>query len=157
MHSILRNHLSAACVCLGLALLGAGCGSLKGPGSASFASVKIEHHSQEEIVAATAKVFTEDGYTGGLRGQHKMVFEREASRATTLSQSGLYATHMGARTVNRVRLEIVPLGDSSTYRVQCQAYVVRDAGAMLEDEVRLTNLRSAPYQALLNKVKKELK
>ena len=42
-------------------------------------------------------------------------------------------------------------------RLQCQAYIARDAGDLLEDEVRLTSLRSAPYQSLLNKVKKQLK
>ena len=59
--------------------------------------------------------------------------------------------------MNRVRVEIVPLSGGSSYRVQCQAYIVRDAGALLEDEVRLTNIRRAPYQSLLNKVKKQLK
>jgi hypothetical protein len=152
-----RIKLSAGLTCLCLALAGAGCGSLKGPGSASFASVKIEHHSQEEIIAATSKVFTEDGYTGGLRGPNKMVFEREASRATTISKEGFYGAQSGARVVNRVRVEIVSLGGGSSYRLQCQAYIVRDAGALLEDEVRLSNLRSAPYQRLLDKVKKQLR
>jgi hypothetical protein len=149
--------LYAAVTCVWLVLLGAGCSSVGGPASASFASVTIENHSAEEIAGTTAQVFGADGYTGGLRGPGKMVFEREASRATTLSREGLYATQQGARTVNRVKVEIVSLSGGSAYRLQCQAYVVRDAGALLEDEVRLTNLRSGPYQSLLNKVKKQLK
>lgn len=139
-----------------LVLSGTGCSSLGKPSSASFASVTIENHSAEEIISATTQVFGADGYTGGMRGSGKMVFEQEASRGTTLSREGLYATQQGARTVNRVKVEIVPLSGGSSYRLQCQAYIVRDAGALLEDEVRYTNLRSGPYQSLLNEVKKQL-
>ena len=154
MYSNLAKCLTAF-ACLSLAFLGAGCGAMK-PNGASFASVNIQGHSMEEIAAATAKVFGEDGYTGGLAGPGKLVFQQEASRATTFSQEGLYATSQGAKTMNRVRVEIVPLSGSAGYRLQCQAYIVRDAGAMLEDEVRLANFRSGPYQRLLNKVKKNL-
>jgi hypothetical protein len=149
--------LYAAVTCVWLLLSGTGCSSVGGPASGSFASVTIQNHSAEEIAGATAQVFGADGYTGGLRGPGKMVFEKEASRATTFSREGLYATQQGARTVNRVRAEIVPLSGGSSYRLQCQAYIVRDAGALLEDEVRYANLRSGPYQSLLNKVKKQLK
>jgi hypothetical protein len=86
-----------------------------------------------------------------------MIFEKEASRATTLSRDGVAATQAGARSLNRVRVEIIPLA-SGSHRLQCQAYVVSDAGdSFFEDEVRLTNLRRAPYQSLLNQVKAQLK
>ena len=140
-----------------LLLPGAGCGTLGGPGSASFASVTIQNHSPEEIAAATARVFGAEGYAGGLSNTGQLVFQKEASRATTLSREGLVATHEGSQTANRVRAEIVPLSGGS-YRLQCQAYVVRGAGdSFFEDEVRLTNMRSGPYQSLLNKVAKQLK
>ena len=155
---MLRISLFAAMISLGLLLAGVGCGSLGGPASASFASVTIQNRSLEEIVGATTKVFGAEGYTGGMSGPGKMVFQKVASRATTMSREGLVATHYGARTVDRVRVEIDSLGGGTSYRLQCQAYVVRNAGdSMLEDEVRLTNLRGAPYQSLLNKVKKQLK
>jgi hypothetical protein len=155
---MLRISLFAAMISLGLLLAGVGCGSLGGPASASFASVTIQNRSLEEVVGATTKVFSADGYTGGVSGPGKMVFQKEASRATTMSREGLVATHYGARTLDRVRVEIDSLGGGTSYRLQCQAYVVRNAGdSMLEDEVRLTNLRGAPYQSLLNKVKKQLK
>ena len=158
MSSILRISPIVGSICLWLVLSGAGCGSLGGPGSASFASVTIQNRSLEEVVGATTKVFSADGYTGGVSGPGKMVFQKEASRATTMSREGLLATHYGARTVDRVRVEIDSLGGGTSYRLQCQAYVVRNAGdSMLEDEVRLANLRGAPYQSLLNKVKKQLK
>ena len=157
MSSILRISLLSGVTCLCLLLSGAGCGSLKGPASSGFASVTIENHSPEEIAGATATVFGADGYMNGPSRSGQLVFQKVASRATTFSQSGLYATQQGAQTVNRVKVEIVPLSGGSSYRVQCQAYIVRDAGALLEDEVRLSNIRSAPYQSLLNKVKKQLK
>jgi hypothetical protein len=157
MLSIFRISLFSGVICLGLVLLGAGCGSLGGAASGTFASVTIENHSPEEIAGATAKVFGADGYMAGPSRAGQLVFQKDASRATTLSQEGLYATQSGARTMNRVRVEIVPLSGGSSYRLQCQAYIVRDAGALLEDEVRLTSLRSGPYQSLLNKVKKQLK
>ncbi len=152
-HLLIYATLTAAW----LVLSGAGCSSLSQPNTASFASVTIQNHSVEDIISATTKAFGEDGYTGGMKGSGNLVFERQASRGTTLSREGLYATQQGARTVNRVKVEIVPLAGGSSYRLQCKAYVVRDAGSLVEDEVPYTNLRSGPYQALLNKVQKELK
>jgi hypothetical protein len=157
MSSIFRISLFSGVTCLWLLFSGAGCGSLGGAASGTFASVTIENHSPEEIAGAAAKVFGAEGYMAGPSRAGQLVFQKDASRATTLSQEGLFATQSGARTMNRVRVEIVPLSGGSSYRLQCQAYTVRDAGALLEDEVRLTSLRSAPYQSLLNKVKKELK
>jgi hypothetical protein len=157
MSSILRCSLFVGSVCLWLALAGVGCGSLGGPASASFASVTIENRSLAEIASATAKVFAADGYTGGMSGASNMVFDKGASRATTLSREGVVDTHYGAQTINRVKVEIVAVGETG-YRVQCKAYVVRNAGdPILQEEVPLANFRSLPYQSLLNKVKKELK
>ena len=153
----IRHIAPLACgICLWL-MAGAGCGSLGGPASASFASVTIEKHSLAEVASATAKVFAADGYRGGMSGASTMVFDKEASRATTLSREGVVDTHYGAQTVNRVKVEIVAVGETG-YRVQCKAYVVRNAGdSILQEEVPLANFRSLPYQSLLTKVKKELK
>ena len=137
-------------LCLTMAF--AGCGTLTGPGSASFASVTIHNHSAVEIRAVTTQVFHEDGYTGGSTSQAQMVFQREASRLATISRDGVVAAQSGASTMERVRLELVALGGSS-YRLQCQAFMVSGAGdSFFEDEVRLTNLRSGPYRLLLQKV-----
>ncbi|HSU53522.1 MAG TPA: hypothetical protein VLT36_05650 [Candidatus Dormibacteraeota bacterium] len=74
----------------------------------------------------------------------------------SLAYEGVVNTHAGAATLNRVKTEIVPLGGES-YRLQCQAYVVSGAGdAFFEEEKRLSNMRSAPYQMLLNKVASQL-
>jgi hypothetical protein len=147
----------AALVCLLLALVGAGCQSTGESASASFASVTIQNHSAEQIAAATAQVFGADGYRGGPTGAGQMVFEKEASRLTTLSRDGLVATQAGASTINRVRVEIAPLS-AGAYRLQCQAYMVTGGSdPFFQEEVRLTNVRSGPYRSLLKKVAEQLK
>ena len=140
-----------------LALSGAGCGSLSGPGSASFASVTIQNKSPEAISAATAQVFGADGYRGGLTGSGEMVFEKEASRGTSFAREGLVDTYYGGQTINRVRVQIVPLSNGS-YRLQCKAYMVTGGSdPFFQNEVPLANVRSGPYELLLNKVSKQLK
>jgi hypothetical protein len=57
----------------------------------------------------------------------------------------------------RVRAQLVDLGTGSS-RLQCQAYMVRNASdSFFEDESALLNIRSVPYQSLLNKVAARLK
>ena len=48
-------------------------------------------------------------------------------------------------------------GDVNVYRVECQAVMVRDAGeGFFEDEVKMTRLKSRPYEKLLRQVEKRL-
>ena len=155
-----RISSSALRVTLALSLLLfgalAGCKSGK-PGSASFASVVIHNRTAEEIQNTAGQVFREDGYAGGPVGGNRMVFQREASRWTTISRQGFVAAHEGARTYERVRAELVDLGGGS-HRLQCEAFVVTGNGdSFFEEEIRKTNIRSGPYQSLLNKVAKKLK
>ncbi len=154
----LTRQRTAFIAIVSLALLAAtGCRSLTEPAGASFASVTIKNHTADEIAKVTTSVFSEDGYIGGKSSTGELVFQREASRATTLARDGVVATQGGARTMNRVKAQIVPVSDG-VYRLQCQAYMVTGAGdSFFEDEVAMTNLRRAPYQSLLNKVEKQLK
>ncbi len=147
-----HNSILATLTGLLLALAATGCSSVNGPGSASFASVIIQHHSLAEIEAATAQVFTADGYGGGTRFGHEYIFDKEASRTAAFSREGIVGAYDGVPAINRVRLAIVPLNDGS-YRLQCKAYALK-TGA---DEVPLANYRSGPYQALLDKVQQKLK
>jgi hypothetical protein len=138
-----------------LALAGAGCGATK-PGSASFASVVIRGHEPNEIRDVTIAVFQEEGYQAGAMGG-QLVFQKEASRMTSLAYEGVVATHEGTTTLVRVKADLVNVGDGA-YRLQCQAYVVKGAGdAFFSEEQRLANVRSGPYQAILDKVAKRLK
>jgi len=55
----------------------------------------------------------------------------------------------------RVKGSVVPLGEM-TYRLQCQAYMVRDRGTGAEEEVALSHLHKGSYQKLLDKVAQRL-
>ena len=86
-----------------------------------------------------------------------MVFEKEGTRANNLAYNGVVGTHYGAQTIVRVKTELVELGGGS-HRLQCQAYMVRNAGdSFFEEEQRLANVRRGPYQTLLDEVAKRLK
>lgn len=148
MNALLAALLALACI---------GCKSMSGPASASFASVTIKGHSVDEIASVTAQVFQEDGYTGGASGNGQMVFQKEGSKMNNLAYEGVAGSYYGAKTLVRVKADIVGIG-SGSHRLQCQAYMVRDAGdSFFEEEQKLTSIRSRPYQSLLNKVAKKLK
>ena len=149
------TFIALALLLLGVILM-AGCQSGK-PASASFASVTIPGKTPEEICTTAAAVFQEDGYQVMSLNPSAMVFQKEASRGTSMAYNGVVNTHYGSVTLVRVRAELVGLGAGS-HRLQCQASIVRGAGdSFFEDESRLSNLRSGPYQSLLNKVAKRLK
>lgn len=139
-----------------LVLTGTGCGTTKGPASASFASVTIQNHTEAQIIAATTQVFIADGYKAGPSELGKMLFEKEASRGTTLAREGMVGTAYGAQSFIRVRVETVEL-PGSQYRLQCKAYTVSGGSdPFFQKEVGYANFRSGPWQSLLNKVKKQL-
>ena len=84
-----------------------------------------------------------------------MVFDKAASGLTTLSRDGLAAAQSGARTIKRVRVDLVALGDGS-HRLQAKALMVTGGSApFFQDEEPLSSARSGPYQSLLNKVQKQ--
>ena len=134
---------------LGL-LVVCGCGATK-PASASFASVEIKNRSFKEIQNAAGQVFSEDGYSVMVRG-NQMKFEKEGSRAKQLAYEGF----TGGPVNLRVLASIVQLSESS-YRFQCQAYVVKSPGDTFEEEIKLQNVRSRPYQDLCDQIAKKLK
>jgi hypothetical protein len=131
-----------------------GCHSLNKPASASFASVVIPSKSVDEIRRATAAVFAEAGYEAFVSGAGDLVFEKEGTRMNQIAHGG-WLEDSGVR--ERVRIQIVNLFDGSQ-RLQCKAYMVRHSGdAFYQDEVKLANFRSGPYQDLLDKVASGLK
>jgi hypothetical protein len=151
---LLQLFLGLILVAFGL--FGAGCRSMDGPASASFASVTISGKSAAQICETAAAVFREEGYQAFSTGQG-LVCEKEGSRANTISRDGLVAAQAGARTLVRVRTEVVDL-ENGFHRLQCQAYMVSGAGdSFFEEEHRLANFRSKPYQKLLDEVAKRLK
>ena len=129
----------------------AGCGLTK-PASASFASIVVNGHTVKEIQNAAGQVFSADGYNVMVR-DNEMKCEKEGSRAAQLAYEGL----AGNGPVNvRVLASIVQLSQTS-YRLECQAFIVKSPGdAVMEEVIRLQNIRSRPYQDLLDKVAKKL-
>lgn len=125
------------------------CKSLDKPDSASFASVRIQGHTAEQIRAAAVVVFQQDGYMAAEIKPTQMVFEKEGSRWDQIA----YGSWVNDAPVwIRVRVAMVALS-ADVYRLQCLAFKVRNKGdALSEDEVRLRNNHSKPYQALLDKI-----
>jgi hypothetical protein len=131
-----------------------GCKSLNKPASASFASVRIQGHTAEQIRAASVVVFQQDGYTAVDGKRSEMVFEKEGSRWDQVA----YGSWVNEAPVwLRAKVTMVALS-ADTFRLQCQAYKVRNKGDPLtEDQVRIGNSHSKPYQALLDEVLAQLK
>ncbi len=127
------------------------------PASASFASVDIKGKTPAQIREATAMVLQKDDYRCAMMGESDMIFQKEGSRGQSLAYNGLVSTYYGGTTLTRFRLQMVDLG-AGEYRLQGQAYIVRNAGdSFFEEEQRLANMRRGPYQRLLNDVENQLK
>jgi len=155
-----RLSPAGVAVLAGLLLLVTGATSnsvLAASSSGGFASVIIKDKTKDEIIVATAQVFTADGYQSGKSASGQMVFDKEASRGTSIARDGIAATQSGVRTINRVRVEVIPLDDGS-HRLQCKAYMLTGGSdPFFQDEVPLAKARKGPYQSLLKKVQKQLK
>jgi hypothetical protein len=140
---VLRLLLAAACMAL------FGCKSADKPASASFASVRIQGHTADQIRGATVVVFQQDGFTLAGAQRSDMVFEREASRWDQIAYGNWVSE---APVWLRVKVSMVSL-PPDTVRLQCQAYKVRNKGDPGgENEVRISGAHRKPYQALLDKV-----
>lgn len=129
-----------------------GCGITK-PADASFASVVIKDRSINQIRNAAGQVFTADGYRVMIRG-NEMKCEKEGTRAAQLA----YGSWVDDAPVDvRVLANIVQLSPDS-FRLECKAYIVKSPGdPTFEEVIRLQNIRSRPYQDLLDKVADKLK
>jgi len=131
-----------------------GCKSLNEPDSASFASVRIQGHTPEQIRGATVVVFQQEGYTAAGAQRPEMVFEREGTRWDQIA----YGSWVNEAPVwLRVKVSMVPLA-GDTVRLQCQAYKILNKGDPLaEEQVRIGHSHRKPYQELLDKVLGQLK
>jgi hypothetical protein len=139
------------------AIVVTGCSSMGQPASASFASVQFSGKSAKEIRDTTMAVFREESFRVFIADSGQLVFDREGSRANAVARNGLVAAQAGSVTVVRVRADVVELAPA-THRLHCQAYMVTDADdAFFEQEDRLANFRSGPYQKLLDEVARRLK
>jgi hypothetical protein len=148
MHQCDRLMLVAA-VC---GLLGSGCSSVNKPESARFASVEIHGNTPGQISQVALDVFRENGYQVWRVDSSKLVFEKEGSTLNNVA----YGSWLGGSGVwIRVKASIVPVSEQ-TFRLQCQAYLVRDRGGATEDEIKVNRMRGHRYQKLLDEVARRL-
>jgi len=84
-------------------------------------------------------------------GPTHMVFEKKASAMNNFA----YGNWIDTPVWERVKASVEPVSES-TFRLQCQAYLLRDRGGTTEEEIKLTGMRSSTYQKLLDKVAKKL-
>jgi hypothetical protein len=139
--------------------MAAGCSSWFKPASESFASVLIPSASADDVRKTTIKVFQGADYLSHYEDPDSglLIFEKEGTQGQSLAYNGVVGTQYGQQTLNRVKVRVIDRGDGSC-RVNCQAYIVRDAGNRVgEDEIKLNSLRSGPYQKLLDEVAERLK
>jgi hypothetical protein len=130
---------------------GAGCHSTGQPAS-SFASTTISGNTPGQIRNAAMAVFREDGYRASQLDPGAMIFEKEGTKMNEIA----YGNWLGDIPVwVRVKASVVSYGEM-TYRLQCQAFMVRDRGTGAEEELALSGLHRGPYQKLLDKVAQRL-
>lgn len=143
-----RNWLLAACLAWALA----GCSSPEQGSSSGFAAVTIKGNTPGQISEAAIAVFTEAGYAVVVPGRTRLVFEKEGSSMNNLA----YGSWMGETPVwVRVRASVVPAGEA-THRLECRAWMVRDHGSHLEEEVKASPMARGAYQKLLEEVARRL-
>lgn len=135
-------------------LVCAGCKSSSEPASARFASVVIHGNTPGQIGTTVLQTFVAHGYIAASAEPSNLVFEKKAKGLSNITYGNwgddtpLYV---------RVKLRIVPVGEEETFRIECQAYMVRDRGSSTEEEIRFSNLRSHPFQEMLDEVATRLR
>ena len=128
-----------------------GCKSTEKPESAQFASVEIQGHTVEQIRSVTADVFHQHGYKAATGNLSSLVFEKEGSTMNNIA----YGNWMGTGIANRAKINFVLLtGDA--FRIECHAFLVRNKGEVLEEEIPVKGIHSGVYQKMLNEIAKRL-
>jgi len=135
------------------ALFFAGCASSGKPASARFASVVIHGNTPGQIGNVAIEVFRVNGYEAVQTGLTSLVFEKEAKGLSNFTY-GNWANETPL--FSRVRVRIVPV-DEGTFRIECQAYMVRDRRSSIEEEIKLSSLKRHPFQAMMDKVAQRLR
>jgi hypothetical protein len=134
-----------------LSLLTASCSTASG-GSKQFAAVTLHGHDPLDIRQTTSEVFAEKGYRAVQRSG-VWYYDRGTSAMGELLHGGWF-NEEGVH--ERAKLRLIPLSEGS-YRLECEAVMVRDAGdSFFEEETRMTRLKSGPYKKLLAEVEKRL-
>jgi hypothetical protein len=152
-----RTLLFPACFGALLLALLAGC-SWNKPASESFASVLITNTTPAAVRATTIKVFQESEYhlISTHTNANPIVFDKEGTYGQSIAYNGLVGAHYGQIILNRVKVQLYGRGEGN-YRLSCQAFIVQDAGSFTGGhEIKLSNMRGGPYQAILDDIQRRL-
>lgn len=133
-------------VCLG-ALLGAGCSSTGKSEPVHFASVRIQGQAPERVSDVATEVFLEHRYKVTRKGWAHLTFEKEGSTMNNIA----YGNWMGGGVWVRVKVSVEEVL-AGTCDLKCEAFLVRNRGESLEEEIRIKKLHSGQYQELLDEV-----
>jgi hypothetical protein len=141
--------LFTLCIC---GLLAGGCSSTKDkPESARFAAVEVVVHNTEKLRSVTADVLHEHGYKAATGSVSTLVFEKQGSSLNNLA----YGNWMGTGIWSRVKISFVPVS-GDVFRLEAHAFLVRNKGEVLEEEMPVSNIHSGQYQKMLNEIAKRL-
>ena len=132
-------------------LLALGCKSTGKPASAHFASVEIQGNTPGQIRDVTVEVFKQHEYLVTRSNPGNMMFEKEGTEWDKVA----YGNWMGGAVWIRVRASIVPVSEEK-FRLQCNAFMVRDRGNASEEEVKLMSVQGHSYQKLLEEISQHL-
>jgi len=149
--SAVAGWLAVVLACLG-GFVGAGCRSTDKPESARFASVEVVVRSNQQLHSVTADVFHEPGYNAAPGSVSTLVFEKQGSTMNNLA----YGNWMGAGIGSRVKVSFIPVS-GDIFRIECHAFLVRNKGEVLEEEMPVSGIHSGQYQKMLNEIAKRLK
>ena len=120
--------------------------------SRRWAVVTVKGHEPATIRRTVSEVFAEKGYVENSR-RGSWFYERGTSAVGQLLHGGWF-NEDGVR--ERAKLRLIPLAED-TYRIECEAVMVRDAGdSFFEEETRMTSLKRGPYKKILKEVEKRL-
>ena len=118
-----------------------------------MATVDINNTTLERVEAAIQKVFANgEGFSLTDSGDFAYVFQRPGGRIKDLS----YGVLGGEGVVERAVVEIEQKSDSS-FRVECNVYMVRNSGGdpFFEDETKVLRAFGREYKRLLRRVQRE--
>ncbi len=133
------------------ALATPGCRSAATQDPVRFASVEIPGQTHERVRDVAAEVFRDHGYLVTRNGWDGLVFEREGSAMNNLA----YGNWMGGRVWVRVKATIFDVSGRQC-RLQCEAFILRNRGEALEEEIRIRKVHNRAYQELLDEVARRL-
>lgn len=134
-------------------LVVSGCKSAEKQPVPGFAAVELTGNTPGQISEMAQEVFAEQGYQVARSGVTSLVFEKKG----TGMNNAAYGNWLGDAPVwVRVKAQIGSVA-GRTFRLECQAYMVRDRGAATEEEIKLGSMRRKPYQKLLDEVAARLK